>query len=211
MKIQTIIVGGLGTNCYVVYDEETRDAAVVDPGSEGDAISLYIRRNGLTVRDIFLTHGHFDHSLAAEPLRSQTGARVVVHRDDAGCLRDAHTSLYLSMMSEPYRAVEADVFLFGGEETQVGSITFEFMHTPGHSPGSMCIFAENVIFTGDTLFQGDCGRTDLLGGDEAALMRSLRRLYRLEGDYILYPGHGDPSALSMERMYNYQLRRAGEN
>lgn len=208
MEIKTVAVGRVETNCYIVFKRETGEASVIDPGGEADKILSFVRENNLHVKNIFLTHGHFDHILAVQQVKEATGARVVIHRDDAACLEDSHTALYSSIMNEPFRTVSADIQLRGGEKTVVGDVEAEFLHTPGHTPGSMCILMDNVMFSGDTLFSGDVGRTDLPGGDERALDDSLRKLWFLPGDYIVYPGHGDPTTLGMEKENNEYMRRA---
>lgn len=208
MEIKTVTVGRGETNCYIVFKRETGEASVIDPGAQAERILAVIRENRLQVKNIFLTHGHFDHILAVQQLKEATGARVVIHRDDADCLVDSHAALYSSIMSEPFRAVPADVCLVGGERTAVGDVEAEFIHTPGHTPGSVCIIMDNVIFTGDTLFAGDVGRTDLPGGDRRELAMSLRVLAMLPHDYIIYPGHGSPTTLGMEKENNEYMRRA---
>lgn len=202
MEIKVITVGVLETNCYIVFKRDTGEAAVIDPGADAGKILRFIAANNLKVKDIFLTHGHFDHILGVQQLKESTGARVVIHVLDADCLENSYNSLYMSFMNEPFRVCPADVKLFGGEKTRLGEVDVDFMHTPGHSPGSMCIFMDNVIFTGDTLFCGDVGRYDQRGGSFKDLCRSLARLYNLRGDYIVYPGHGEPTALGMERENN---------
>ncbi|MBE7000037.1 MAG: MBL fold metallo-hydrolase [Clostridia bacterium] len=209
MKIQTFVVGKLRTNCYLVYDENSLEASVVDPGGDYQKIKTFLDENQLKLKNIFLTHGHFDHILAVAQLREATGARVVIHKADAGMLETADDNMYMSIMSEPFRRVKADILLSGGEKTKVGTVEAQFLHTPGHTPGSVCIFMDNVIFTGDTLFKNDIGRTDLEGGSELDMKYSLRSLYDLEDDYILYPGHYNSTTLFAEKKNNPYLRDAG--
>jgi len=208
MEIKIIPVGRAGTNCYVIYDRETGEAAVVDPGAEAERIVGFIKDTDLKVKNIFLTHGHFDHILAVQQVKEATGGRVVIHEADASCLESAHDAHYISIMSEPFRVSKADIRLKNGEKTLVGTVEAEFMHTPGHTPGSMCIRMDNALFTGDTLFKDDVGRTDLRGGSERDLRASLRELYYMAYDYIVYPGHGEPTTLGMERDSNPTLRDA---
>ncbi len=208
MEIKTITVGASQTNCYVVYDRHGGEASVIDPGAEAERILGFLSEKALKLKNIFLTHGHFDHILAVQQVHEKTNARIVIHEADAECLQSSYQALYTSIMREPFRVSKADIRLRGGEKTIVGTLEAEFMHTPGHTPGSMCILMDNALFTGDTLFEGDVGRTDLRGGDEYALKRSLAWLYRLPYDYIVYPGHGDPTTLGIERDTNEYLRAA---
>lgn len=208
MEVKTITVGTSGTNCYIVYDQHGGEASVIDPGAEADKILRFLAEKELRVKNIFLTHGHFDHILAVQQVQEKTGARIVIHAEDAHCLQSSHAALYSSIMREPFRVSKADICLHGGEKTIVGTVEAEFVHTPGHTPGSVCIVMDNVIFTGDTIFEGDVGRTDLPGGSASSLKRSLVWLYRLPYDYILYPGHGAPTTLGMERDNNRYLRAA---
>jgi len=204
MLIKTLPVGQLETNCYVVTDERALDCAVIDPGDESNTILDYIEAHGLRCRAIFITHGHYDHTTAAKTVAEQTGAQINIHHLDA----DATPA------SAPFRFTppEGSRFYAEGDEVQVGSLTFRVLETPGHSPGGVTLLCENALFTGDTLFRGDCGRTDLPGGDEAVLMASLRRLYALPGDYEVYPGHMDSSTLDRERRFNPEMRHAaGDN
>jgi hydroxyacylglutathione hydrolase len=208
MEVKTLVVGRGRTNTYVIYHAGNREASVIDPGGEAQKIIDFIDENRLQVKNIFLTHGHFDHILAVQQVKAHTGARVVIHKNDAECLESAHRSLYLSIMSEPFRVCKADITLSGGEKTLVGGVEALFVHTPGHTPGSMCIFIENMMFSGDTLFAGDTGRTDLPGGDAYTMRGTLRDLYYMSGDYIVFPGHGEPTTLGIEREHNSELRQA---
>ncbi|MBR0143295.1 MAG: MBL fold metallo-hydrolase [Clostridia bacterium] len=209
MKIQCFVVGKLHTNCYIVYDEENGEACVIDPGGDYPRLASFIDEKGLKVQNIFLTHGHFDHMLVADRLREKTGARIVIHKDDEKMLQAADDNMYLSIAREPFRPCRADVLLSGGERTKLSGVEIYFLHTPGHTPGSMCIIIDNVIFTGDTLFKNDVGRTDLEGGSELEMKYSLRTLFDLDDDYILYPGHDKSTTLSAEKRNNPYLRAAG--
>lgn len=208
MEVKTIRVGPSHTNCYVVFDERGSEASVIDPGAEAEIILDFLSSRSLKVKNIFLTHGHFDHILGVQQLKIATGARIVIHEADAICLESAHAAIYTSIMREPFRVSKADIRLRGGEKTRIGSVDAEFIHTPGHTKGSMCIMMDNILFTGDTLFAGDIGRTDLPGGDDGDMRSSLMLLYTLPHDYIVYPGHGDPTSLGIERDTNDFLKRA---
>ncbi len=208
MEVKTIVVGRGRTNAYVVYDPGSKEASVIDPGADAQAIIRFIEENSLQVKNIFLTHGHYDHIMAVQQVKEHTKARVVIHMYDAECLENAHKALYLSIHAEPFRSCKADITLSGGERTIFGGKEARFLHTPGHTPGSMCIFIENMMFSGDTLFAGDTGRVDLPGGDPYAMRRSLREIYYMSGDYIVFPGHGEPTTLGIEREMNTELRQA---
>jgi len=209
MKIITLVVGMVSTNCYIVYDEMTGEAAIIDPGDDFPLIDQTVKPLRLDVRKCFVTHGHFDHIMAVERVQKEYKTKVVIRAEDAACLTSASASLLtMARLGQPFRACEPDIILKGGEITKVGEATVDFIHTPGHTPGSMCIRMDNVLFTGDTLFEGDCGRTDLPGGDRGQMESSLRKLYRLEDDYIIYPGHDVPTTLGMERDNNRDMLKA---
>ena len=167
MRIKTLPLGHLETNCYIVTDENTLECAVVDPGDESNTILNYLEDNHLKLREIFLTHGHFDHTGAVETLLEETGARVWLHEKEAANTRSEH-----------YRFFAPDNAMYYGEGDRitVGSLTFLVMETPGHSPGSVTLMCGPALFTGDTLFRDSAGRTDLPGGDMETEMASLRRL-----------------------------------
>ncbi len=200
MLIKTIPVGQLETNCYVVTDEKSRDCAVIDQGDESNAILDYLEDNKLRCRAVFLTHGHFDHVGAAEAVAEETGATVYMNKlDDAEVRRSLHFPFHLPANGEYYG---------DGDSVEIGSLRFEVIATPGHTPGGVTLRCEDALFTGDTLFRGSCGRTDLPGGDVFEELRSLKRLCELPGDYEVYPGHMDASTLARERMLNYYCRSA---
>ena len=198
MQIKTLSVGQLEANCYIVTDERTRGCAVIDPGDEANLILDYLEENRLTVRAILLTHGHYDHVGAAEAVSEETRAPIWMSRAD------------LAQRPEAYRycAPVGTRFFSDGDVILVDSLRFRVLETPGHSPGSVTFRCEDALFTGDTLFRGSAGRTDLPGGDFDKLMASLRRLGEIPGDLEIYPGHMGPSTLSIERGSNYYLRYA---
>lgn len=206
MEIKTLNVGWNGTNCYIIYDIGSGEASVIDPGGEAGRIIEFLDEKKLKVKNIFLTHGHFDHILGVQQLKEATGARLVVHEADAVCLRDTHAALYNSLMPEPFRVAKPDILLKGGERTLVNGVEMLFVHTPGHSPGSMCLFMSNVLFSGDTLFADTIGRSDFPTSDPAALAESLRNLYALNRDFVVYPGHGEPTSLFYEKEHNRDFR-----
>ncbi len=200
MLIKTFSVGQFETNCYIVSDEDSLECAVIDPGDESNTILDYLESNHLKCRVILLTHGHFDHIGAVLPVSEETGAPVYVHeKDDARNSLDNRFAFHLPENGFYYKE---------GDTVQVGSLRFEVLETPGHTPGSVTLRCGDALFTGDTLFKGSCGRTDLPGGDMVQELDSLKKLCALEGDYEVYPGHMDASTLERERMFNYYCRAA---
>ena len=200
MHVKTIPVGQLQTNCYVVTDPETKRAAVIDPGDEAPLILAYLEEHGLTPEAVFLTHGHYDHTMAADDIVQAYHIPVYISEQD----------LSADNQPTPYRytpSTEPRVWS-DGDTVQVGNLTFHILATPGHSPGSVCIRVEDCLFTGDTLFRDDCGRTDLPGGNSQTMLATLARIHQLEGDMEVYPGHMDASSLDRERRFNYYLRQA---
>ena len=197
MLIKTLPVGQLETNCYVVTDEQSLRCAVIDPGDESNTILDYLEENHLRCEAILLTHGHFDHVGAAEALAEETGAKVYMNRRDDSGGRDPHL---------PYSLPADGVSYDEGDTVEVGALRFEVFATPGHTPGGVTLRCGDALFTGDTLFRGSCGRTDLPGGDMDEELMSLKKLCALPGDYEVYPGHMDASTLARERALNYYCR-----
>ena len=200
MLIKTLPVGQLETNCYVVINEDTLACVVIDPGDESNVILNYLEDNHLHCEAIFLTHGHYDHTGAVEAVMEETGAPVYLcPRDDARMTGDRH---YAYLLPEGGRYYDE------GDVLSIAGLNFKILATPGHTAGGVCILCENALFTGDTLFRGSCGRTDLPGGDMDEELKSLARLCALPGDYEVYPGHMDSSTLERERNFNYYCREA---
>ena len=200
MLIKTLPVGQLETNCYIVTDENTLSCVVIDPGDESNTILDYIEDNRLHCKAILLTHGHYDHVGAVDAVAEETGAPVYMSRlDDYRTRCEPHF---------PYTLPENGRELLDGASIDTDGLHFVVIATPGHTPGGMSFRCEDALFTGDTLFKGSCGRVDLPEGDMEEMLRSLRRLCSLEGDYEVYPGHMDPSTLERERMFNYYCREA---
>ena len=203
MLIKTFSVGQLGTNCYVVTDETTLKCAVIDPGAESGRILNYIDDNHLTVEAIFVTHGHYDHTGAIPGVYEATKATVYIHALDVNA-DGVDDELR-------YRGGDELCFYKEGDLVKVGNLEFHVMETPGHSRGSVTLRCEDVLFTGDTLFRGSCGRTDFPGGSYPVILNSLRRLASLAGDYEVYPGHMDATSLDRERNFNLYVRDAMED
>ena len=191
LKIHTLTLGMYQTNTYIIHEENSKGCCVIDPGYEADAILRKCEALGLNVEAILLTHGHFDHVGAVKDLAADTGCRVFACADDEQ-LPPMFTGgkLYVTDRYEE------------GTILNIAGLYIRVLHTPGHTPGSVCLMCENVLFSGDTLFWGSCGRTDLPGGSWATIRVSLRRLADLSGDYRVYPGHGDETTLDFERKMN---------
>lgn len=208
MLIKTLVLGQIETNCYIVTDEKTLKSAVIDPGDESNVIADYIESNHLQVEAIFLTHGHFDHRLAASAVCEETGAPIWINKKDAVTQEDIAAGGRYDQFK--LSADETIHYYAEGDTITVGGLTFTVMETPGHSPGSVTLRCENALFSGDTLFRGSAGRTDLGEGDLQKLLQSLNRLAALDGDYEVYPGHMDASTLDRERRFNEYVRYAAE-
>lgn len=200
MLIKELEVGHLGTNCYIVTDEDTLECAVIDPGDESNTILDYIEENKLTCRYIFITHGHYDHTMAANAVAEETGATV--------CINDADTKAQLGTAQFAFIPPDGSILYAEGAVMRVGALEFHVIETPGHSPGGVTLRCGDVLFTGDTLFRDSCGRTDLPGGDMDVLMGSLKKLAMLEGDFEVYPGHMGATTLERERKFNYYMTYA---
>ncbi len=203
LAVRTLVVGPLQTNCYLASSEETREAIVVDPGSDAQRILRAIEEGGLTVRLIVDTHAHFDHVAANEAVRQATGAPIAVHRLEAQALTQP-VSLFGLSFSGP-ASPPADRLLEDGEEIAVGEERLQVLLTPGHSPGGISLYHASgpLVFSGDALFCQGIGRTDLPGGDFRVLMRSIhKRLFALPGEAAVYPGHGPATTIAEERAGN---------
>lgn len=195
MKQVTMALGAYQTNCYMIWAEDSDDCVVIDPGYQPDTVLAQAKKQGKTVTAILLTHGHFDHVGAVRELVAETDCDVYICPEDlamppqltAGPLYYTHT--------------------YGeGDVLQIAGLTIRVIRTPGHTPGSVCLIVEDTIFSGDTLFEGSCGRTDLPGGDWAQILQSLKRLKSMDRDYKVCPGHGGATTLAEERMYNPYMR-----
>jgi len=200
MLIKTLPVGMLETNCYIVSDPETKKCAIIDPGADSGTILDYIESNKLRPAAIFLTHGHFDHCMALDAVADATGVPVYIHEKETD----------LNGQKGQRKAKDAGDFSYysDGDVVNIGNLEFTVLDTPGHTPGSVTLKCNGALFTGDTLFCGDCGRTDLPGGSREMILRSLRRLAELDGNYEVYPGHEESSTLDSERSFNADMRAA---
>ena len=201
MEVKVLQVGPIGTNCYILEDEKARAAAIIDPGDEAGRILQVIEADGVDVKYILLTHGHYDHTTAVPQLhKALPQAEIYINRADAN---GAGSQLF------PLAGQIPDLkFYDEGDTLALGDMTIQVLHTPGHSKGSVTLKVGDVLFCGDTLFAGSCGRTDLAGGSYAEIMASLKKLGQLPGDYHVCPGHDVTSTLERERRSNPFLREA---
>ncbi|MBP2018267.1 glyoxylase-like metal-dependent hydrolase (beta-lactamase superfamily II) [Symbiobacterium terraclitae] len=202
MRIWHRELGDFGANCYVVACEETGRALVIDPGYPDPWIRRCVEENGLTLEQIVLTHGHLDHIGGVEWVKGWSGAPVSIHQADADFLTDParNGSLYFG---RKVTAPPADRLLLDGDEVAAGNLRLEVIHTPGHSPGGICLYTPGHLFAGDTLFAGSIGRTDLYGGDYDTLIQAIRtRLLPLPAETAVYPGHGPATTIGDEKEYN---------
>jgi len=195
LKVHAMALGAYQTNCYIIHDEHSKTCCVIDPGYDADAILDKLDSLGLTLEAIALTHGHFDHVGAVRDLAAETQCQVYLHPDDLSMppMMTAGQLYYTKTYAE-------------GSQLKLAGLDISVLHTPGHTPGSVCLLVETSIFSGDTLFQGSCGRTDLPGGDWATITRSLHRLAALEGNFWILPGHGPSTTLRDEKKYNPYMR-----
>jgi len=198
-------VSPIATNCYILVDEETKKAAVIDPGASADKIMAQVEAAGAEVACIINTHGHWDHTGANRDMQERTGAPLLVHTLDAPMLQDRNLCSAPRWLGDITST--PNWLLEEGDVVEVGSLQLKVLHTPGHSPGSICLQTEDLLFTGDTLFYRSCGRTDLMGGSYEDMMLSMAKLKQLEGDYTVLPGHEDSSTLAFERENNPYMPR----
>lgn len=203
-RMSSTVLGQVQTNCYFVWNHETREAIVIDPADSASAIAMYLKREGLTLKAILLTHGHFDHMLAAPELRKMTGAPIYAGIKEKEMLNDAMMNLSGAWMGCP-TSFDADHYLTDNEKFDLIGFNWTCIETPGHTSGGVCYYleAEGQLFCGDTLFQCSFGRTDLPTGNTATLFKSLReKVLTLPKDTVCYPGHMDATTIEFELGHN---------
>ena len=204
MALYVLPYGIFESNTYIISDDSSKACVVIDCGVEPEKILDMVGRNGLSVKYIILTHGHFDHIYHVKNLKEKTGAQV--------CIHEAELNLYQNPMLNGSRmfgagrdveTVAPDILLKDGQKLQAGDMTLEIIHTPGHSPGSICILCDGMLFSGDTLFQLSIGRTDFPGGNPEAMEASLHnKLFTLDENIVVYPGHGPKTTIGYEKENN---------
>lgn len=202
MVIKSVVVGPLEVNCFIIADDITKDAIVIDPGDEPDRILDLIKENKFKIKYIVCTHAHFDHVGAVSDLKKETGAEIVIHRDELEIYQGARDQgTFWGYELDPLP--EPDIFINEGDKLEIGNLRFEILHTPGHSPGGICLYGKGIVITGDTLFAGSVGRTDFYGGDMNNLKKSFLRLMSLPPDTKVFPGHGPSSTIKEEKTDNF--------
>lgn len=202
MRVYSLEVGSLGTNCYIVSCEETLQAAVIDPGGNSAEILALINAENLAVSAIINTHGHADHIAANGTVQQATGAQIMIHRADADMLTSPQRNLS-AFIGEPVVLQPADRLLEDGDVIEIGNFAFHVLHTPGHTPGGICLLEQSTLFSGDTLFAESIGRSDFPGGSYSQLVRSVQeKLLVLPDNVQVYPGHGPATNIGWERKMN---------
>ncbi|MBQ2614507.1 MAG: MBL fold metallo-hydrolase [Clostridia bacterium] len=206
MKLHTLVLGDLSTNCYILADEKTCEAMVVDAPAQAETILDFLKEQNYTLKEIVLTHGHFDHILALEKLQQATGAPIAIHQNGETFLKDSLYNLchYVGIRWTP---VQPHRLLQDGDTVSVGDFTFQVLHTPGHTSDCICLFGEGILISGDTLFSQSVGRVDHPTGSLPQEIQSIQeKLMVLPDKTPVYPGHGPATTIGAEREWNPYLQ-----
>jgi len=201
---KALMVGLLEVNCYILADEDTREAVVIDPGGDENEILDILNTNNFQLKLIIDTHGHFDHVDANQPLKDATGAQIAIHAADARMLHQP-SSEAMFFTGNRLRLSQPDILLKETDILTFGAYRLQVLHTPGHTPGGISLVLEGhpYVYVGDTLFAGSIGRTDFPGGDYDALINAVKtKIFPLGDNYTVYPGHGPVTTVAQERKYN---------
>lgn len=203
-RIMRMPLGSYQTNCYIVFDNEKK-AIIIDPGSQANEIIKAVKDHELEVIKILLTHAHPDHFGALKEVRDEFKVPAYIHEIDEEMLENRSVELG-SMLGMKSESLKADIFVKDGDEIDFGNKKIKVIFTPGHTPGGVCYLLDNILFSGDTLFMGSIGRTDLPGGDYDTIVESLKKLTNLPEDTIVLPGHGPESNIAYEKVNNPFIR-----
>ncbi|MGD9569282.1 MAG: MBL fold metallo-hydrolase [Sedimentibacter sp.] len=202
MIFEAMAVGSYYSNCYIVGSDTTKEAAIIDSGAEFSKIDNKIKELGLTPKIIILTHAHGDHIGAVKDFVDSYGTLVYIHKDDAGVLKDGNKN-FTKVLTGKSMSIIPDVELQDKDIIKLGDLNFEIIHTPGHTKGGICIKVENIMMTGDTLFNKSIGRTDFPGGSFDEIINSIQeKIFKYDEDTIIYPGHNSPSTIKSEKLGN---------
>lgn len=207
MRVKHFVVGPVATNCYIVINEKSNEALIIDPGAGAKALWEFMEKEGLTPVGILLTHGHFDHAGDAAMLAEHFGIKIYAHEDEKDTLEQPGLNLSGPMMGSP-ESYKADVYLKDEQELDLAGLHFRCLLTPGHTAGGCCFYFpyEDTVFSGDTLFCESVGRTDFPGGSMSTIVNSIKtKLMVLPEDTRVFPGHNEPTTIDNERMYNPYL------
>ncbi len=206
MEFHKLVLGPLGTNCYILADEETKKATIIDAPDEAETILAFLQEKGYTVSEIVLTHGHFDHILALKKLKEKTHAPVWSHQNTTTFLQDGIYNL-CHYVGVPWTPIQPDRFLQDGERLCLGGMEFQVLHTPGHTSDCICLYGDGILLAGDTLFQGSVGRVDHPTGNLEQEVESIKnKLMPLPEETRVYPGHGPATTIGEERRGNPYLQ-----
>lgn len=207
MKYTSIFYNETNENTYLVYDENTKNGILIDPGCSVEQIEKLINDNGVTIRYIFITHCHYDHIMSIIPVKEMTGAKIVT--GDKGSINIGNPDINLTSYRLDYRieGIKADIILKDGEIFELDSLKFKCIYTPGHTNCGVCYLIDNELFCGDTLFLRSCGRWDLPTGNQEVLFKSIKeKLYCLPDETVIHSGHGNDSQIGYEKRFNFCVK-----
>jgi len=203
MRIKRFVLGELSTNCYVISDDKTKEAAIIDPAVCNERITKYINEEQLVIKYILLTHSHFDHVMGCSELVQKYGAKVLIGKDEAELVDVLNSEFTNELISE---SISLDGVLEEGDIINIGNSRLEVIETAGHTPGGISFYTDGALFSGDTLFKLSVGRTDFRMGDFDKLSQSIKKLYQYPDETVVYPGHGFTTTIGSEKTSNPYVR-----